>query len=46
MDTSKQESFDLLLLGCTFGNKIFDKAFNLLPTKIIRGTFSSSIFIY
>ncbi|KAI1721254.1 sacI homology domain-containing protein [Ditylenchus destructor] len=36
MDSSKQESFDLLLLGCTFGNRIFDKASNLLPAKVIR----------
>lgn len=37
MDTSKQESFDLLIFGNTFKNKIFDKASKLLPKKIIKG---------
>uniref|UniRef100_A0A915D7D6 phosphoinositide 5-phosphatase n=1 Tax=Ditylenchus dipsaci TaxID=166011 RepID=A0A915D7D6_9BILA len=45
MDSSKQESFDLLLLGCTFGNQIFDKASNLLPTKILRADYYIYVFV-
>uniref|UniRef100_A0AC35U978 Phosphoinositide 5-phosphatase n=1 Tax=Rhabditophanes sp. KR3021 TaxID=114890 RepID=A0AC35U978_9BILA len=36
MDSSKQDSFDLFLLGCTFGDYSFDRASNLLPPAFIR----------
>ena len=37
MDTSKQESFDLFLLGRLFGSQQFDELSNLLPSSLLRG---------
>ncbi|TMS38623.1 hypothetical protein L596_005308 [Steinernema carpocapsae] len=40
MDSSKQESFDLLLNGCTFGNRQFDRIASVLPPSVIQANFS------
>lgn len=37
MDTAKQESFDLFLLGQTYGNAAFDRATNILQPNVMRG---------
>jgi hypothetical protein len=37
MDSAKQESFDLFLLGQTYGNGVFDKASNILQANVIKG---------
>ncbi|KAI6182586.1 Phosphoinositide 5-phosphatase [Aphelenchoides bicaudatus] len=36
MDTAKQESFDLFLLGQTYGNAAFDRATNILQPNVMR----------
>uniref|UniRef100_A0A9J2P640 phosphoinositide 5-phosphatase n=1 Tax=Ascaris lumbricoides TaxID=6252 RepID=A0A9J2P640_ASCLU len=36
MDASKQESFDMLLLGSAYGSRLFDQVENLLPPLVIR----------
>lgn len=39
MDSAKQESFDLFLLGQTYGNAAFDRATNILQPNVMRGKF-------
>ncbi|KAK0400060.1 hypothetical protein QR680_003335 [Steinernema hermaphroditum] len=36
MDSSKQESFDLLLHGCTFGNRQFDRIASVFPQSVVQ----------
>ncbi|VDM25235.1 unnamed protein product [Toxocara canis] len=36
MDASKQESFDMFLLGSAYGNRLFDQVESLLPPLVVQ----------
>uniref|UniRef100_A0A1I7XYG1 phosphoinositide 5-phosphatase n=1 Tax=Steinernema glaseri TaxID=37863 RepID=A0A1I7XYG1_9BILA len=36
MDSSKQESFDLLLHGCTFGDRQFERIASVFPQSVVQ----------